>query len=706
MGLAVSALAFGFSGLPVAAMQVEPDTVIQIEPVLVRVLGSSIGTKAPYPISVVAGSQLTRATASAFIEEALRAVPGVQVHNRFNFAVGERIAVRGFGPRSQFGVRGIRVLIDGIPATLPDGQATLDHLDLAGLGRVEVLRGPNASLYGNAAGGVLHFRTIDPAEQPASVNMRWTGGTLGSSTGATAGSDVSHGMWTLQGNANGTIGDAGYRVGFSRTSFDGFRRDPEADDGSAYGEATRSIVNGTFSVPLATGTLRIVANGMDLDAENAGSLPQMVLDEGNRQAWGFNVRSGAIKDVQQGQVGAAWSGLVGSLDTEFALWGIRRDLFNPIPGRVIDLTRNAAGIRSLFQGDIDLGDGAAFGWGAGFEAELQSDARLNFENNSGVPGALILDQQERVGAAGLFVQARLDVGESVSLLTGLRYDDINFSVDDNFVTGDPDDTGERTMSAFSPSVGVVFAAGENVELFGSLGRSFETPTTTELANRPSGAGGFNPDLNPQTGITLEGGARGTLADRVGVELSVFRTELKDGLVPFEVATDPGRTYFRNASRTNNTGWEVSVDGNIVDGLGARVAYTNVDAVYDFYETADDVFTGNMVPGLAPHRLDGLLVLDREIGYVELRGLWQDDVPVDDGGTASSPSYFIADLRVGVEALPAGQFDLAPFLAVANLFDATYNASVVPNAFGSRYFEPGPTRTFRFGFGVTWGGGSR
>jgi iron complex outermembrane recepter protein len=124
----------------------EPDSAMVLEPMLVRVLRSTIGTEAPYPVSVVSGAELTRGSASAFLEDALRAVPGVQIHNRFNFAVGERLAVRGFGPRSQFGVRGIRVLVDGIPATLPDGQATIDHLDLANLGRVEALRGPNAAL--------------------------------------------------------------------------------------------------------------------------------------------------------------------------------------------------------------------------------------------------------------------------------------------------------------------------------------------------------------------------------------------------------------------------------------------------------------------------------------------------------------------------------------------------------------------------------
>lgn len=685
------------------AQDPDPDSAVVLEPILVRVLPSSIGTRAPYPVSVITGTQLTRATASAFIEDAVRAVPGVQIHNRFNFAVGERIAIRGFGPRAQFGVRGIRVLVDGIPATLPDGQATLDHLDLSGLGRVEVLRGPNASLYGNAAGGVLHFRTTNPVEEPARVSMRWAGGSLGNSTGTTGGEEVSHSMWTLQGVASGTAGEAGYRVGFYTTDFDGYRRNPETDDGSAYGAATRTVVNGTLTLPLADGLLRIVGNGMELDAENPGSLPQAVLDEGNRAAWGFNVRSGAIKDVRQGQVGASWIGPVGSLNGEFALWGIRRELFNPIPGRVIDLTRNAGGIRTLFQGSIPISDGATFGWGAGFEAEIQGDKRINFKNNGGEPGDRILDQLEDVGTAGIFVQGRLDAADRVSILTGLRYDNINFSATDNFlVGGNPDDSGERTMSAFSPSLGLVVRVAANAEIFGSVGRSFETPTTTELANRPTTAGGFNPDLNPQKGTTIEGGARTVLAKRLGLELSVFRTNTTDGLVPFEVASDPGRTYFRNSAESHHSGFELSADASLGGGVGFRLAYTDVNGEYDAYVTDDnDDYSGNKIAGLAPRRFDGLLTWEHRAGYIELRGLYQDELTVNDANSAQSPSYFITDLRVGSEDIDVGRFFLSPFVSIQNLGDKDYNASVVPNAFGSRFFEPGPSRTLRFGMGVSW-----
>ena len=450
------------------ASQEEPDTVFRIEPILVRVLPSTIGMATPYPVSVIAGTELTRGVSPAFIEDAVRAVPGLQVQNRYNLAIGERFSIRGFGARSQFGVRGIRVVVDGIPATLPDGQATLDHLDLAGLGRVEVIRGPSSAAYGNAAGGVLHFETISPRVVPQGVTVR-----------STVGSD---GLWTLQTDATGRSGDAGYRVGVSRMTYDGFRSDPVADDGSVYGGGTRTVFNSTLDVPLAGGELHVVANGVDLDAQNPGSHPFDRMDNEERGAWRFNVISGARKDVRQGQVGATWDRPVGDNQLELAAWGIRRELDNPIPGRVIDLSRNAGGFRGSFGGTAEMRTGT-FGWRFGAETELQYDDRKNFDNDGGDRDALILDQDERVRAAGIFGQGRLDFNAAIAILAGARYDNVRFTVADRFTAGgDPDDSGRRTMSSFNPSIGVVFKPGERAELFASASKALEAPPTNELAN--------------------------------------------------------------------------------------------------------------------------------------------------------------------------------------------------------------------------------
>lgn len=688
--VAVTALALGADGA--AAWQdpepQRPDSVVEIAPVLVRVLGSAIGTGGAQSVTVAEGAELTRGSGGAFLDNALRAVPGVQIQNRFNFAVGERLAIRGFGARAQFGIRGVRALVDGIPATLPDGQSTLDHLDLSSLGRVEVLRGPNATLYGNAAGGVLHFRTLEPATQGKVTRF-----------GTTVGS---HGLVNAQGSTTGSVGDAAYRFGFNHLEYDGFRENPRASDGSTYGEATRSVVNGIFTFPLASGSLSFVANGADLDAENPGSLPADMLDDEGRPAWGFNVLSGTGKELKQGQLGVTWSSGAGAHLTEVAVWGIRRDLTNPIPGTVVGVDRWAGGARALVNRPVDL-DVGTLSLGLGGELELQRDDRSNWTNESGAKGDLTLSQLENVRGTGLFGQARLDLVQGISLIGGLRYDRIRFQADDRYLEGgDPDDSGSRTMSAFSPSAGVVVDAGGGIELFGSVARSFESPTTTELVNRPTGAGGFNPDLDPQKGTTFEGGARTRQASWV-LEATLFRTDLEGELIPFEVPADPGRQYFRNAGASHHSGLEMVAEARVAPGADVRVAYTYVDARFDDYVTDTDDFSGNRIPGLAPHRLDALASYTRGAGYVELRGLYQDAVPTHDAGETFTDAYFIADVRLGMDGLGSGRARISPYAAVENLFDERYTSSVAVNAFGSRYFEPGPGRTFRVGVDLTWGG---
>jgi len=599
--------------LPTSAhgAQERPDSVIEIEPVMVRVLEGTIGTGNPNAVSVLAGDELRRGNADAFLEESLRAVPGLQIQNRFNFAVGERLSVRGFGPRAQFGIRGVRVLVDGIPATLPDGQSTLDHLDLSSLGRVELLRGPNATLYGNAAGGVLHLRSVDPG--PRRVETRF---------GTTVGS---HGLVTLQGNVQGSVGRGGYRVAVNRLEYDGFRRNPIADDGTTFGGAERWTVNGSGTLPLAGGHLRLVVNGADLDADNPGSLPDSLVGSEDRPAWGFNVASRTGKEVRQGQVGATWTsaeGREGGL--ELSAWGIRRELENPIPGTIVDLDRNAGGGRILLTKPVELPLGT-LSLGAGTEMEFQRDDRLNFDNDGGSRGALTLSQFERVFGAGVFGQARLDLGDRVSVVAGLRWDRIRFSAEDRFLEdGDPDDSGSRTMSSVSPSGGLVarpIPSLPSVEIFASVARSFESPTTTELVNRPAGPGGFNPELDPQTGVTVEGGARVRIAERWRFEATGFRTDLEDELIGFEVPADPGRQFFRNAGSSRHTGWEIAGEGTPWPGVRVRAAYTRVDARFESFVTGGDDFSGNRVPGLAPHRVDALAFLTRGPAFLEVRALF-------------------------------------------------------------------------------------
>ncbi len=686
LALALAGLAFSPGLSSPASAQEPPDTVVRIEPMVVRVLRSAVGTGSPYAVSVAAGSELTRGNPGAYLEEALRALPGVQIQNRYNLASGERLAIRGFGSRAQFGIRGVRVLVDGIPATLPDGQTALDHLDVASLERVELLRGPGSALYGNAAGGVLLFVSRAPTES------------FQSTVRSAAGSD---GLRTVGGSASGRAAGVGYRVGASRYAYDGFRHDPVAADGSVYGRQERTILNVVFDAEVASGRLRLVANGLDLAAANAGSLSQALLDLGDRQAFRSSVLQKTREDIRQEQVGATWTGSVGNLDGEVSAWGIRRDFEGRIPSDVVAFDRSAGGVRALLSGSRAVG-ASRLGLGVGVEVEVQSDDRRNWANRSGDKGALVLDQKERVRNTGLFAQARLEPTRTLSVVAGLRYDAFRFRAEDRFTADGADDTGERVMRAVSPSLGIVWEVAPRVEWFGSMATAFETPTTTELANRPEGAGGFNADLDPTRALTVEGGARARIGQSWSLEATLFRTDLRDELVPFEVPTSPGRTFYRNAGESSHQGWEITAEGRPLAAAWLRLAYTRVDARFDAYVLPGSDFSGKRIPGLAPNRLDGRLLLELGAGFVELRGLRQDAIPVNDANTAESPAALVADVRAGLRDVRAGRLSFDPFLAVANVLDRTYNASVVVNAFGGRYYEPGPGRTYQLGLSVTFG----
>ncbi|HSM04516.1 MAG TPA: TonB-dependent receptor [Longimicrobiales bacterium] len=644
------------------------DSVIPMAPLRVEVLRTlGEGARTPYAVSGLGPDELVAERPSGFLADALVALPGLEVQNRFNFAVGERLAVRGFGARSQFGVRGLKVYLDGVPATLPDGQTTLDHVNPQVLERAELMRGPGAALYGNGAGGVLLLRSRRPEE-----GQRMT---LWSQGG-------SHGYLQLSGAAERARGTTASRIQITRLAYDGFRGD---GDGGTYGQAERWTTTATHSMALGGGTLSVMAVGVELDAENPGSLPADRLEDPTRPAWGFNVAQGTGKEVRQLQLGGTWERAFGGLDSRTTLWGLTRDVTNPIPTSVIDLGRTGLG------GTVGLGGHAgAIRWDTGIDVEAQLDDRRNFENDGGSSGDLTLSQDETVTGLGVYAAAAWTKGIG-NVHAALRYDRFRFEVEDLLVlAGEPDESGSRTMDAWSPSLGAALDLGA-VRVFSSVSSFLETPTTTELANRPDGAGGFNPELEPTRGWTTELGIRGIVAGRVGWELVGFYTSLTDELIPFEVPTDPGRTFYRNAGESSHRGVEAALRMSFARGLTGRLAYTWVDARFDSGE-----LDGNRIPGRTPNLLEA--VLEQRLGnaFVSLRGHWTDDIPVDDANTATADGYVLLELRAGFDALQVGGTRLSPWAAVQNLFDETYVSSVAVNAFGSRFFEPGPGRTLQVG----------
>jgi iron complex outermembrane recepter protein len=253
------------------------------------------------------------------------------------------------------------------------------------------------------------------------------------------------------------------------------------------------------------------------------------------------------------------------------------------------------------------------------------------------------------------------------------------------------------MSALSPAVGASLRIGSRAHVYANLSTAFETPTTTELANRPSGAGGFNPELDPQRSVSLEAGARGDLGAALQWEAALYHARVRDALVPFEVAGAPGRQYFRNAGRVTHRGGELGARWALTRAVRLEGAYSYTDARFDAYTVGSSSYAGNRLPGVAPHRVDLSARWSREAGpFVALDGRAASETTVDDAGSARSPGYAVLDLRAGTVGLRAGGVEASVYGGLSNLLDRRYNASVVINAFGRRYFEPAPGRTVFLG----------
>ncbi len=705
---------------PEVAAQLQPDSVVPLEPIEVTVLRTPILQNAsPIAVSAMTEADLQRGRSGFFLEEALQGLPGVQVQNRFNPAVGERVAIRGFGARAQFGLRGIRVVVDGIPATLPDGQSSIDHLDIGSLARVEAIRGPASALYGNAAGGVLSFTTRPAPTTPFNVDVMGVGG--------------SNGVWRGQVTTSGTVGNTGYLVTFSGQTWDGYRAiaanaaRPRADtlcaagadsgdlDGrtGCYGGSDRLGLNARLTTPLAGGEFSFTANVLDLDAENGGSKAKTTTPEEFREINDLYLRFRTGKTLKQQQAGVRWTGALGdALDADFSVYGVHRTINNPIPFDVIDLSRNGGGARASVGQLISTGLGQ-LNWLVGAEYELQNDDRseveLEFGTGMPAPGAQpILDQAEDVRSAGVFLQGTLELAGGAVLLAGLRYDNHEFTADDRVpvTPTNPDDSGSRTLDELTPSIGISVPAGESVNLFGSVGTVFNTPTTSELSNQASGAGGFNPNLDPLRGESYEVGIRGTVGSNAAFEVTGYQTNLRNELISFEVPSDPGVNYFRNAGKSRHRGWEATVSAASNDGLlRGDVTYTRVDAIFTKYSADGDDFADNRVPGVARDRAQARLRVNPSRWWAEVVASHVSRVQANDANSAGAPSYQLVDLRVGLDEMAMGGINVSPWVAMTNAFDEDYNASIAVNAFGSRFFEPGPQQSFQIGLRARFGGGN-
>ena len=631
----------------------------------------------PAAVSTVGQDDIQLGNEQLGLDESLGGVPGLFMLNRYNFAQDLRASIRGFGARSSFGIRGIKIIVDGIPETLPDGQGSVDGIDLGSASRITVIRGPASSLYGNASGGAILVESEKGPITPF-ANARVTVGDFGFNN--------------TQLKTGGESGRLNYLLNLSDTSTDGYREHSEYENTQLNGRFETTLKGGSSVLATLHHTDQPVANDPGgLNAEQAELDPE--------QARAQNVTFDAGEALEQTRVGLLYkTSLSGDRDFEARVYNTQRDFSNKLPfqdGGAVTLDRNftGAGLKFTLRGDLAGRQNRLL---LGVDYDRQDDDRRRFDNLSGSVGALTFEQNELVTSFGAYLQNETQLNDSVELTLGIRYDDLKFDVSDEFLA-DGDDSGEVDLEQASPMAGVSVDLGADTHFYATISTAFETPTTTEFAN-PDG-GGFNQSLEPQESTNYEIGIK-KQADTQRFDLALFHIDVDNELTPFELASQPGRTFFENAGSSTRDGLELSYSRKLAWQLGFTAAYTYSDFVFDRFTDADgNVFDGNRIPGIPKELLYLDLTWSAQSGFYATWDLtYTGKLYADNANQTRVDSSQVSNLRLGYNG-SYGDWEIAPFLGVNNLFDESYNSNIRINAFGGRYFEPAPERNAYIGISL-------
>jgi len=652
----------------------------------------------PGSVDRVEGEDMRDGRLQVHLSESLGAVPGLQVQNRHNLAQDLQLSVRGFGARSTFGVRGVRLYVDGIPATLPDGQGQTSNIDIGSLERVEILRGPFSALYGNSSGGVVQAFTR-PGEGPPRLSSSSAGGSFGT--------------WRQGFELSGAKGAVDYLFSASRFETEGWRE---------HSAARRDLANGRLGIALDNGDrLTLVFNRVRIDAQDPlGLTPEQYAQDprGAALARQYDTR----KTVSQSQAGLRYERRIDAANTlQLMLYGGERDTvqFQSIPpsaqgsplhaGGVIDLSRRYAGIDLRWNFSTELA-GRPFDLVAGLGYDSLREERRGWENFVGpaaapwllgVRGRLRRDERNEVWNLDPYAQATWQFAERWTLEAGLRRSRVRFDSRDLYIAGaNGDDSGRATHSKLLPVASLRYEASRDLAFYASLGRGFETPTLNELSYRADGVGGLNLGLRPAVNDSVEVGAKARAGGGL-LTAALFHTRTRDEIVTD--ASSGGRSTFRNAGRTRRQGMELAWQHETANHWRTQVAYTWLDARYrDAFCTPSPCAAGNLIP--AGRRLPGIAPQSLFVAFgwvppegwragVEMRALGR--IQANDANTASVPGYAVAAAHAGY-VKRWERWELNAFARVDNLFDRRHVGSVIVNESNGRFIEPAPGRSWTVG----------
>ena len=700
-------LIWGFPLLCAVDVALAQEVVRTLDPVVVtstRMETSVLET--PASVSILDGLDMRNGRLRVNLSESLGGVPGLQIQNRENYAQDLQVSIRGYGARSTFGVRGLRLYVDGIPGTMPDGQGQTSNIDIASIERVEVLRGPFSALYGNSSGGVIQVFTED-GKLPPEVSVSAAAG--------------SNGAWRYGAKARGLadVGDTelDYVVSLNRYTTQGYRE---------HSGARKNLGNAKLGLQFDDDTrLTLIANSVAIRADDPLGLSRSDFDADPASAVANATLYNTRKSVDQTQGGLIFEKrLNDSHELRAMVYYGERDMvqYLAIPavaqrnpqhsGGVIDLHRRYSGADLRWTSRYELG-GRPLTVIAGLAYDELHEQRRGYENFSGaalgVKGNLRRDETNKIWNLDPYLQMSWQFAPRWTLDAGLRHSNIRFDSKDHYLEpGNGDDSGDARYKEWLPVASLSYAPTADLNFYVSAGRGFETPTFNEISYRDDGLAGLNFNLAPAVNTNIEVGAKARVAGGV-LTAAVYRSQTRDEIVAADASF--GRTTYQNAGRTRRTGFELAWSGRLYEHLRAQMAYGWVDAKY-----RDDCLTpsclqagrpdkhlqaGNRIPGIARQAFYMSLDWAPEEGLrAGIDGRYLSSIPVNDGNTESAPSYFVAGVHAGY-VWRNGPWRIGSYARIDNLFDRRYAGSVIVNEGNQRYYEPAPGRNWSAGLDLSY-----
>ncbi|HBY2313233.1 TPA: TonB-dependent receptor [Klebsiella pneumoniae] len=654
----------------------------------------------PAAVSVVNGDEMRQAAPRVNLSESLGAVPGLQVQNRQNYAQDLQLSIRGFGSRSTYGVRGLRIYVDGIPATMPDGQGQTSNIDIGSVDTIEVLRGPFSALYGNSSGGVINV-TSQTGTQPPTVEASSYYGSFGTwhygmkATGAVG--DGSH------------AGDVDYTVSTNRFTTHGYRD---------HSGARKNLANARLGVRINdVSKLTLLLNSVDIKANDAGGLTADEWRDNPRQSPRgdqYNTR----KNTRQTQAGLRYERQLSAQDDlSVMMYAGERETtqFQSIPrapqlkpshaGGVIDLTRHYQGIdtRLTHRGELLVPVTLT----AGLDYENMSERRKGYENfvmvngapQYGEQGALRRNERNLMWNVDPYLQTQWQLTDKLSLDAGVRYSSVWFDSNDYYITpGNGDDSGDASYHKWLPAGSLKYALTDAWNVYLSAGRGFETPTINELSYRSDNQSGLNFGLKPSTNDTVEIGSK-TRSGNGLFTAALFQTNTDNEIVVD--SSSGGRTSYKNAGKTRRQGMELGLDQQFGESWRLKAAWTWLDATYRTNVCDDASCNGNRIPGIARNMGYASFGYQPEQGWYAGSDIrYMSDIMANDENTAKAPSWTVVGLTTGYK-WSYGRMDMDLFGRIDNLFDREYVGSVIVNESNGRYYEPAPGRNYGIGLNLAW-----